>query len=123
MAKNINVYCHAIYFNGETRNITTKNGRIYAACFTTPDSNYQPTLPAIDCHVNENIKTTYRRINFQKSKTVIPGTETSTSNLKNNTQTCNFFDIPLWSYGWSILLVIVAVFKIFLRKSYAFLRG
>ena len=57
MAKNINVYCHAIYFNGETRNITTKNGRIYAACFTTPDSNYQPTLPAIDCHVNENIKT------------------------------------------------------------------
>lgn len=40
----------------------------------------------------------------------------STSNLKNNTQTCNFFDIPLWSYGWSILLVIVAVFKIFLRN-------
>lgn len=40
----------------------------------------------------------------------------STSNLKNNTQTCNFFDIPLWSYGWSILLVIYAVFKLFWRS-------
>lgn len=40
---------------------------------------------------------------------------TSTSSLKKGPKTCNFFDIPLWSYGWSILLAIVAVFKIFLK--------